>query len=299
MSTRADSDLDRAALSRPTLARHLLTAGSLWTRLRVVGRTGSTNADVVRAARAGAAEGLIVVAEQQTAGRGRQGRSWTAPPQAALTLSVLLRPGPCVPVAALGWLPLLAGVALVGAVGVDDRLAASLKWPNDLLVGPASGTHTGKCAGVLAEVVGSGAPGVDWPAVVVGIGLNVSQRASELPAGPDSLPATSLALAGAARVDRARLLVALLDGLAGWYRRWRGADGDPERCGLAAAYRRHCATLGQEVSALLPDATRLYGRAEDIDEAGRLVLATASGTRVLSAGDVHHVRSWAHHDGIG
>jgi BirA family biotin operon repressor/biotin-[acetyl-CoA-carboxylase] ligase len=261
---------------RRPLRRPELPAGRLWTAVEVRAETGSTNADLVAAARAGAPEGQVLVAEHQRAGRGRVGRSWTAPPRAGLAVSVLLRPGqpgsgwPAVDPGRWGWLPLLAGVALARAVTRVAAVGAVLKWPNDLLVGGA------KCAGVLAEVAG--------PAVVVGIGLNVTETADELPPG-----GTSLALAGAASADRDALLGALLAELADWYCRWRAAGGDPE-AGLRDAYRGWCATLGSRVRVRLPAGAELTGTADTVDLDGRLVLVTGAGRRALAAGDITHLR---------
>jgi BirA family biotin operon repressor/biotin-[acetyl-CoA-carboxylase] ligase len=247
----------------PLRVEEVLPTGVLWTAVEVREQTGSTNADLVVAARAGAPEGLVLVAEHQRAGRGRGGRSWESPPRAGLTFSALLRPG--VPPARWGWLPLLAGVALVEAVGVE----AALKWPNDLLVAGR------KCAGILVEAAGT--------AAVVGIGVNVSQTAAELPEG-----ATSLALAGAA-TERESLLRALLGAIEHWYAVWRVAGGDPDRCGLRDAYRRHCATLGSAVRVILPGGAELTGEAADVDPDGRLLV----GSRLVAAGDVVHVRACA------
>lgn len=278
------TDLDRPPLSQRSLERALVTPGSLWSRLEVRAETASTNADVAAAAAQGQPEGLVIVAEQQTAGRGRRDRQWTSPARAGLTLSILLRPGQADPEhdrAALSpglfaWLPLLAGVALREAVQRVAEVDAVLKWPNDLLVGE------GKCAGILAEVSGD--------AVVIGIGLNVTTRAAELPE-TTGLPATSLQVAGAAVTDRDPLLRALLRGLASWYGGWRDAGGDAEMSGLLAAYRRDCATIGQRVRVLLPAGQELTGEATEVDGAGQLVVRTADGAdHHVSAGDVLHVR---------
>src|ERR1700759_2827309 len=136
------NDLDRPPLSARGLTRALVPPGSFWTRLDLRAETGSTNADAAEAAHRGEPEGLIVVAEQQVAGRGRRDRQWLSPPRAGLTVSVLLRPGRAhdeygwapAPTGMYGWLPLLAGVALLGAVQRVAEVEASLKWPNDLLV---------------------------------------------------------------------------------------------------------------------------------------------------------------------
>jgi BirA family biotin operon repressor/biotin-[acetyl-CoA-carboxylase] ligase len=273
------ADLSRPPLSPVALRRALVVPGGLWTDLRVVAETGSTNADVMAAAQAGAPEGLVIVAEQQSAGRGRLDRRWQAPAQAALTLSVLLRPA----AGRVSWLPLLAGVALADAVGRLAEVEAALKWPNDLLV-RLPGGGWGKCAGILAEA------GAD--AVVLGIGLNVLQRADELPPplDPSAFPPTSLALAGATLSDRPPLLKALLRALADRYRVYQAAGGDPVESGLVEAYRERCATIGQPVTVSLPGGGQRRGQACDIDADGRLVIADGVGTHALAAGDVHHVR---------
>ncbi|WP_431728734.1 biotin--[acetyl-CoA-carboxylase] ligase [Verrucosispora sp. TAA-831] len=285
------TDLDRPPLSAARLRRALVAPYGPWTRLELTAETGSTNADVAEAARSGEPEGLVVVAERQSAGRGRRGRVWQSPPRAGIATSVLLRPGQAVPdrgwspapPSGYGWLPLLAGVALVEAVTLLAELDATLKWPNDLLLGDA------KCAGILAEAVPGPAP-EDPPAIVLGVGLNVTLRADELPEHPTGLPATSLQLAGAAATDRDPLLRALLRAVADWYARWRAADGDASACGLRDAYLAVCGTVGREVRAFLPDGTDLTGTATGVDLDGRLLVGTAAGERSLAAADVLHLR---------
>ncbi|AXO33192.1 biotin--protein ligase [Micromonospora sp. B006] len=284
------TDLDRPPLSAARLRRALVAPNGPWRRLELLAETGSTNADAVAAARAGEPEGLVVVAERQTSGRGRRGRVWQSPPRAGLATSVLLRPGEAdaergwapVPVTGYGWLPLLAGVALVEAVRLLAELDARLKWPNDLLVDGA------KCAGVLAEAV----PGENDrpPGIVVGVGLNVTLRADELPENPTGLPATSLQLAGATATDRDPLLRALLRSLADWYERWRDAGGDAEASGLREAYLAGCATIGRQVRVLLPDGSEAHGTATGVDADGQLLVETDAGTLRLAAGDVLHLR---------
>jgi BirA family biotin operon repressor/biotin-[acetyl-CoA-carboxylase] ligase len=285
------TDLDRPPLSAARLTRALVAPHGPWRRLDLRVETASTNADVAEAARAGEPAGLVVVAERQTAGRGRRGRTWLSPPRAGIATSVLLRPGvaepdrdwPPAPPAGYGWLPMLAGVALVDAVRQLAELDAVLKWPNDLLVGDA------KCAGILAEGIPA-APGVP-PAVVLGVGLNVTLRADELPANPTGLPATSLRLAGAVATDRDPLLRALLRGVADWYDRWRLAGGDAVACGLRQAYLAHCATVGRRVRVLLPGDGELVGTATTVDDDGRLVVRDDTGDgHPVAAGDVLHVR---------
>lgn len=282
----AYSDLGRPPLSERALNRALVREESFWRDVRVVERTGSTNADLAALARAGgdgAAEGTVLVAETQTAGRGRLGRAWNAPPRSGLMFSVLLRPGPAVPPARLGWIPLLTGVATAAAIrSVTGRtdlgeegsaVEAGLKWPNDLLVGER------KLAGILAERADD--------AVVVGVGLNVSLREEELPVPA----ATSLVLEGAAVSDREILLRAVLRELALRYTEWRAADGDPDGSGLRPAYRAHSVTLGRQVRIELPGGGTATGTAVDVDAEGRLVIRTDGAERAFSAGDVVHVRN--------
>jgi BirA family transcriptional regulator, biotin operon repressor / biotin---[acetyl-CoA-carboxylase] ligase len=246
-----------------------------WVGLDVVGSTGSTNADLAARARAGTADhGWVLAADHQVAGRGR---SWTAPPRAAVAVSVLVRPG-AVPVPAWSWLPLLAGLAVVDALVRTGGLQARLKWPNDVLVDGR------KVAGVLAEVVEHPA----GSAVVLGIGLNVSQSQDELPVPT----ATSLRLAGASTTDRDVVLRAVLRALGDRYTAWQGAGGDPRASGVGAGYRERCSTIGLTVRVTLPGDAVLTGTAEGVDEAGRLLVSDEAGVRqVLAAGDVVHVRS--------
>ncbi len=269
-------------LDPTVLRRALCPPAGPWSSVRVVARTGSTNADLLAAAAAGPDVGpdrSVLVAEHQEAGRGRRDRTWEARPSEGLTLSVLLRPDE-VPVERWGWAPLLVGLALADAVAQvgPPGLEVALKWPNDLLLGP----EQAKGAGILAEVA---APSGDGRGLVVGVGLNVAGRPQDLPAG-----ATSLAALGVP-ASRQDVLVALLAAVAGVDARWRAAGGDVVTSGLADAYRARCATLDRAVQVLLPGDKVLRGRAVDIDDDGRLrVLGTDGDTTVVSAGDVVHVR---------
>jgi BirA family biotin operon repressor/biotin-[acetyl-CoA-carboxylase] ligase len=266
----------RAPLDAASLHRQAVRPDALWRAVEVVARTGSTNADLLARALAGEPEGVVLAAEGQTAGRGRMGRTWVAPPRAALTFSMLLRPTP--PPVRRGWLPLLAGLAVAEAVTAVTGVPAGLKWPNDVLVGDA------KLCGILAESVGD--------AVVVGVGLNVSTEAAELPGpGPGALPATSLRAAGATALDREPLLLAILAAVERWYQAWQNARGDPESSGLSAAYTGRSATIGRNIRAELPGGKTLSGPAVGVDPDGRLLVRVASGAEVaVAAGDVVHLR---------
>ncbi|NED03493.1 biotin--[acetyl-CoA-carboxylase] ligase, partial [Streptomyces sp. SID6648] len=144
--------MDRPPLSRTSLRRGLVREGGLWRQVDVVQRTGSTNSDLVaRAAEGDLAEGVVLVAEEQSAARGRLDRQWTAPPRSGLFFSVLLRPAQ-VPVARWGWLPLLTGVAVATGLSRVAGVDTALKWPNDLLV--TVGDEERKAGGILAERAG-------------------------------------------------------------------------------------------------------------------------------------------------
>ncbi len=265
------SDLDRPPLSAARLRRDLAENGF---DVRIVARTASTNADLVVEAATGAAEGTVLVAESQEAGRGRLGRTWTSPPRAGLTVSVLLRP-----TAPDGWLPLLTGFALAVALREQVGLEAVVKWPNDVVVAGSDGVER-KLAGILAEVAPDGA-------VVIGVGVNVTTRADEfvgLP--PGSSEPTSLALAGARVTDRETVLKAFLRSFSRAYASWRS---DP--ASIAPLYRQVSATLGRQVRLELPGSSSVTGTAQDVDAAGRLVVEDADGTRTAyAAGDVVHLQ---------
>jgi BirA family biotin operon repressor/biotin-[acetyl-CoA-carboxylase] ligase len=267
------TDLERPPLSELQLRRALVRPEGLWRGIQVVASTASTNADLAAAAGQGAAEGLVLVAEEQTGGRGRLGREWVSPPRAGLTVSVLLRPQ--VERERWGWLTLLAGVSVARAVREVAGVEAVLKWPNDLLLGE----KRRKAAGLLAEVVGE--------AIVLGIGVNVTTRRAELPRED----ATSLALEGAARPARAQVLTAILRALEEDYRDWQAVAGDVEKSGLRAAYLHLCDSLERRVTVERVGGALLAGEAIGLDAAGRLLIRRDDGEVVpVAAGDLHHLR---------
>ncbi|AOS65501.1 biotin--[acetyl-CoA-carboxylase] ligase [Actinoalloteichus hymeniacidonis] len=279
----------RAPLDQRFLRSALVRPAGPYAAVDVRASTGSTNADLVARAVEGAPDRTVLLAEEQTAARGRQRRSWTSPAGAGLYLSVLLRPE--VPPAQLGWLPLLAGLALVRAVRAVSGVEAAMKWPNDLLVGP----HQRKCAGILAEAVHLGQAadaGQPGQAIVLGIGLNVDHRLDELPPRPHGPEATSLHLEGAISLDRTELAIRLLEELDGTERTWRSHDGDVARSGQLAAYQDASATLGRRIRVELAGDRAVLGTAVDVDAGGRIVVDTDAGpTESFSAGDVVHLRA--------
>ncbi|AXT86715.1 biotin--[acetyl-CoA-carboxylase] ligase [Aeromicrobium sp. A1-2] len=262
-------DLDRPPLDAAVLRTALVGPDTFWTDVVVTAETGSTNADVAAAARAGGPEGTIHTTDLQTAGRGRMDRVWESPAGSGLIVSVLLRPAE-VPAGRWVWLPLLVGLA-VDATARECGVGSGLKWPNDVLVDGR------KLAGILLERV-------DTPlgaAAIIGVGLNVSMRSDELPVET----ATSLALEGAAETDRTVVLRVFLRNLEALYRAWSASGGDPA-AGIRDSYVRRCVTLGTRVRVSLPDGSSLEGQATGIDELGRLLVDGSA----ISAGDITHVR---------
>jgi BirA family biotin operon repressor/biotin-[acetyl-CoA-carboxylase] ligase len=260
------SDLDRPPLSAPRLRRALVDCG-VWRAVEVIDRTASTNADVAAAARRGDEEGLVLLAEEQTDGRGRLDRRWEAPSRSAVLASVLVRPAPSPAVWPL--IPLLTGIAVAEAVRSVAQLPARLKWPNDVLL---SGRKVG---GILVERVDD--------LVVVGIGINVSVRADELP-----VPTATSVLVEGGVADRESLAKEAMRALARRLADWTAAGGAAES--MLPAYRDICDTLGREVVVSLPGGAQMSGRAEGVDDTGRLVVRRGDGeAQALSVGDVVHV----------
>jgi BirA family biotin operon repressor/biotin-[acetyl-CoA-carboxylase] ligase len=243
-----------------------------WRTVDVVDETGSTNADLITRAAAGEdIAGSVLLTEYQSAGRGRHGRRWAAPPRSQLAMSVAVD-ARGVPPDSWGWLPLLTGVAVRDAVAEVSAVDAGLKWPNDVLVGEK------KLAGILAEVA---AP---QPVVILGIGLNTTLTDAEAP----DARATSLAALGAGRHDRSELCLAVLRHLGERIDRWRRAGGADAV--LTEDYRRHSVTLGQQVTATLPGDRVLEGTATDIDHVGRLTIMSDGESVTVAAGDITHLR---------
>lgn len=239
-------------------------AAAPWVR-RVIclTETDSTNAEALRLAAAGEPEGCVVVADAQTAGRGRLGRSWWAEPGCSLLASWLVRPA--LEVERWPTLTLVAGMAaaraLIAAAGIEVRL----KWPNDLL---ADGRKLG---GILAEADGRGA-------LVMGLGVNVRQ--ARFPSKLAGL-ATSVVAAGGRPVERAWLLAATLSGFGARMRA-------PEQA--LDEYRTLCDTLGKRVRVERAGAGPLEGIARDLSAAGALIVESGTGLVEIAAGDVLHLR---------
>ena len=233
------------------------------TDVRCHAELDSTNAEALRLAAAGAAAGTVVVADTQTAGRGRLDRSWWSEPGTALLASWLVRPA--LDPDRVPMLSLLAGVAAARATTAAGGVTVRLKWPNDLVVDDR------KLGGILSETDGRGA-------VVVGLGVNVRQEAfpAEIAA-----TATSIVAAGGRTPARAWLLAATLSSF--------GARMDAPEDALDD-YRAMCATLGRDVRVALASGDAITGRATDVTPSGSLIVETSGGRAEVAAGDVVHLR---------
>lgn len=228
-------------------------------------RTIGSTMDVARAlAEAGAAEGVTVVADEQTAGRGRLGRAWVAPPGVNLYVSILVRPAPT----AMKRLGMVAPLAVAEAVAAVGGPAVTFKWPNDVRAGGR------KLSGILIE---SGFAGNVPAYAVVGIGLNVNLDVGRYPEIAEI--ATSIAREVGRPVSREEALAALLNAFERYYE-------CPDGAAVRAAWRARLETLGQEVAVTFGGRTE-HGLAEDVDDDGALILRRADGTQVaLPAGEV-------------
>lgn len=259
-------------MSIPTEGYPLTAAVS--PRVHVIESVDSTNAKLIRDAEDdpdGHPHLALLLTRDQRAGRGRLARTWVTPPGTALAVSVLLRVG-AVAVHDRGWIPLVAGAAMVDAVAAQlPRRDVVLKWPNDVLVDGR------KICGILAEVLPT-----DPHAVVVGAGVNTNMAEADLP-----VPTATSFAALHEVADEDRLVAAFVAGL-----RDRIADlAVGGGAAVAADVAERCATIGQRVTVSLPDGTSLEGTVARLDADGRLVVTTAEGVdTVVGAGDVVHVR---------
>lgn len=288
-----DAHTPGTPLSRSDLADQQFLSAAGIPRIEVVDSTGSTNADLLRAATVDSAQWpdlAVLTAEYQTAARGRLDRHWEAPPLSSISVSVVLRPvnaqGRPLPAQSYSWLSLIAALALREALLETAGIQAELKWPNDVLVGGR------KIAGILAQL-GPMAEG-SVPPVVLGTGLNVALREDELPVPT----ATSVFLEGGRTTDRTVLLKSYLARFAVLYRSFCNADGDPA-AGMAGGPSLHkrveavMATLGRQVRAQLPGDHEIIGHASRLDDYGSLLVVDRdSREHVVTAGDVVHLRPW-------
>lgn len=255
------------SLPDPAALQLILGERSMWGQIDVVETTASTNADVAALARTGVTEGHVLVAAEQTAGRGRLHRAWVSPHGSSLSMSMLLQPQH--EMARWGWLSLLTGMAVASALEeiAPDPSLVQLKWPNDVLI------DGGKVCGILSERVEH--PG--GAKAVVGVGLNLELEKQQLPVPT----ATSLSIEGFP-TDRTAILGGILRNMEELYGRWQKAGS------LEGQYHQRCSSVGAELSITVSSEVVVRGRGQGVDEFGRLQVETASGLRTFAVGDVVH-----------
>jgi BirA family biotin operon repressor/biotin-[acetyl-CoA-carboxylase] ligase len=250
---------------------HSRLAGTRFATVRIHDELPSTNTALLEEARDGAPEGLVLVADHQTAGRGRLGRTWSAEPGTALLVSVLLRPP--LPIDEIPLVLMAAGLAACDGVEAAAGFRPQLKWPNDLVVSDR------KLAGLLSEAAGG------EPAVILGLGVNVAAGAYPPELAGDAISCEEVA---SATVDRAELLVGFLTALESRY----ATVLTGKRHDTLSAYRADSATLGRRVRVELTAGPPLEGRASRLADDGQLVVVDDAGTEhSVNVGDVKHLRT--------
>ncbi len=257
----------------PLELRPLLNTHDVGTALHHFEVISSTNDHARELAEQGAAHGEVVIAEEQTGGRGRRGRPWSSPRAANVYLSVVLRPD--LPPARAPELTLLASVAVCDALR-QANVPAEIKWPNDLLVGGR------KIAGILTELA-SEPERVHW--VVVGIGVNVNAAEDDFPEELRPI-ATSIRIVRGEPAPRALFVAACLTALEAWLDRHAEEGFEPVRL----AWRERSATLGREVT-VKTEGRDVVGRAEDVDAVGALLVRAGGRLERILSGDVLHLRT--------
>ncbi len=273
----------RAILESQSVKSALLTPLEPWQTVDVHESLDSTNLEALRAPHLW----RVVVADHQSAGRGRMSRQWQAPPGASIAVSCVV-PAPVDRAADWGWLPLLTGMAMRAALADVAHVEVRLKWPNDVLAQEGTGSPEApwrKISGILCEMV------PEDGLVVIGAGANIDQTRGELPVET----ATSLALCGAVDIRREDVIVRYLGTLADLHLAW--STGGAQLDAVRAAYRSSCLTIGHEVDVLQPDGQVVRGTATGVDDGGRLVVAADGLSTAHAAGDVTHV--WRSHPTSG
>ncbi|WP_131103944.1 biotin--[acetyl-CoA-carboxylase] ligase [Ornithinimicrobium sufpigmenti] len=246
-----------------------------WEQPEAHATVGSTNSEALLDPR----PGRVVVADHQSAGQGRRGRTWSSPPGTGMAISAVVPP---LPASVVGWVPLAAGLAVRAALRTSRwRLDVTLKWPNDVLV--ETGARPGKLAGILAQVADGGT-------IVVGTGLNVDHDVDQLPV--PTATSWRLCRGGAPLPDGAReaFLHAYLSHLAHLHDELTAGRVD----GVREAYRQACGTLGRPVVVHGAAGTGMTGTAVDVAADGALVLQGPGGRSEHHAGDVEHLRPGPH-----
>ena len=252
------------------IRQHLQSIETVGSTILYFDTINSTNTCLKEQVQCGAADGTVVIAGHQTAGRGRMTRSFESPEGKGIYLSVLLRPK--LPPERLLPLTALAGIAVCDAVERVCGVRPGVKWPNDAVL------NGKKLCGILTELVMDGAE----PCIVLGVGVNLSQTAGDFSPEVAAI-ATSLSVEVGKPVGSAALIAALLEEIDRLYIALKRED----LSAYLAAYRRDCVNLGKQVQLIAPEGTREAAAALDVDEAFGLIVQTAEGTvKTVRAGEV-------------
>lgn len=240
-----------------------------WHTIEVVESTGSTNADLIERAVGENVAGTVRLTTDQTAGRGRHTRVWAARPGGQIAMSAAVDAG--TNTADLGWLSLIAGLAVARAVEAVTGVRPTLKWPNDVLIDDR------KVSGILSEYSPTSHGGV----AVIGVGVNTAMTEDQLPVPT----ATSLGIVTGGEVPVTELAAAYLRALSELLTQW-----PDDVVGLSAAYRDRSDTIGRRVRVVLPGDKEIVGTATGIDSSGRIIVDTDGRAVVVAAADVTHLR---------
>ena len=260
---------NRAPLDAQLLEQELLLRQCLWQNAIIKDEVTSTNDIARELVASNIEEGTFVLANFQTKGRGRQNRSWEAPKNSSIFISIVLKPNS---EKNLGWIPLLVGLALHKALEAETRKVLKIKWPNDLVL--VENSQEFKFAGILVERIKN--------QVIVGVGINFDQEKEELPVSN----ASSLKQILQSSMAKESVIAAFLTELSARWLEENHASTWPTPS-LVRDYKTNCITLNKKITAQLPSGEVIIAEAIDISQTGELVVKTDDGTRSLSSADIH------------
>ena len=260
---------NRAPLDAQLLEQELLLRQCLWQNAIVKDEVTSTNDIARELVASNIEEGTFVLANFQTKGRGRQNRSWEAPKNSSIFISIVLKPNS---EKNLGWIPLLVGLALHKALEAETRKDIKIKWPNDLVL--VENNQEFKFAGILVERTNE--------YVIAGVGINFDQEKEELPVSN----ASSLKQILQSSMTKESVIAAFLTELSARWLEENNASTWPTPS-LVRDYKTNCITLNKKITAQLPGGEVINAQAVDISQTGELVVKTDDGTRSLSSADIH------------
>jgi BirA family biotin operon repressor/biotin-[acetyl-CoA-carboxylase] ligase len=260
---------NRAPLDAQILERELRLRQCLWQNAILKDEVTSTNDVAKELTKSETFEGTFVVANFQTKGRGRQDRSWEAPKNSSIFMSIILKPNNQ---KEIGWIPLLVGLSLFKSLESETRKIVKIKWPNDLVIVEAEEVF--KFAGILIEKHN------DY--IIVGVGINFDQQQNELPIKN----ATSLKSFLQNDLSKESIIAQFISELGARWVEENNAQSSPTPS-LVREYKTNCLTIGSQIIAQLPGGENIKAKAVDISQTGELIIETTDGLRNLSSADIH------------